>query len=27
LVEPVMQLNEYLASLKRMMELMGLKKK
>jgi hypothetical protein len=27
LVEPVMQLNEYLASLKRMLELMGLKKK
>jgi hypothetical protein len=27
LVEPVLQLNEYLASLKRMMELMGLKRK
>ena len=27
LVEPVMQLNEYLASIKRMLELMGLKKK
>jgi len=27
LVEPVMQLNEYLASLKRMLELMGLKRK